>query len=1086
MVEPMSLSVEQLVYTSFPDLGNRVLASKNLPQAIQESFMQAVVHPYWQSQSLAEQSLGGQAPVGQSPAGRTARAAYLHQFSSDRTLFGWMYCDPSTQDAEDWTTHFVCYYTTRKLDGILLDGIFNCLETGPKTQLERLEGQKELESMDIPVSGEYTAARLGVAIPSSVRARSRLLLYKEKLLQFFLPVEMPQEIPTRGDRPASAQNPATSQNKRLESPPGPKLPTPQSFPELNFVQATQKVALLIGVSKSSLGFQTLPGVEKDLEALKEVLTAPTIGAFNAVKTLLNPDSQKMAEEIERFLSTCPADSLALLYFSGHGIWDSQGTLCLTASASRRGPQQKIVRSTFLSADFLSAVLRDSAAQHSVLVLDCCLSEDGSPKEPARKRRLEQLRQRFTEAGTRVLASSTAIHQTGVQKGHRLSAYTSYLVEGLATGIADSDEDDTISLDEWHTYAMRKVQLASPALRPALYRLPNQPVLAIAKLSEPDPKLQYRREVERCIKNGNISLVNQLILDKSQKTLQLAAADCIKIKAEMLKPHQEYQQKLRQYATAFLNQVQQDGGSRRPLSSEVLRLKDALGLTDADTVPIQAEIFQQLSAVQAPLAKALAPTNGSLPLWNPSRVQSLLRSRPMQTILGQAAALPSVLTSRIRTSRIGISRVGISRVGISWIRTSRIGLVEGWIGRFSQTLRNQSPKSFIATLDQWLRDKSTASIFAGVTPVTVLLGVSVAVLLLTATIFDAQQQQRKKRALTQLDPLLQQRDYDKCVADAQLTLRRLGSFPQIQTLFEQCQAGLSWKNTEASTLSQPSSTVQAIVFGQSGRLLASGGEDANIQIWDVGTKTLLRTLEGHNGRIRSLAANPEGTILASGSRDKTIKLWQFSTGKLLRTLEGHQGTVQSVGFVPKRQLLASGSEDGTLRLWNTATGKLVRSLAGDKLAIRAIAISADGKTLVSSGANKAITFWNLDNGKPIRTVKRHTDRVTSLASNGNLFVSGSLDQTVKVWRFSDGMLLRTLSRQNTGPVQSLAFSPSNAPSDSIVATASGATVELQEAYSSKLLNQFSGSSSEVSATAYSPDGKTLAIARRNKLLSLLRR
>jgi Caspase domain/WD domain, G-beta repeat len=1067
MVEHMSLSIEQLVYTSFPDLGNRVLASKNLPQAIQESFMQAVVHPYWQSQSLAEQSLGGQASVGQSPVGRTARAAYLHQFSSDQTLFGWMYCDPSTQDSEDWTTHFVCYYTTRKLDGILLDGIFNCLETGPKTQLERLEGKKELESMDIPVSGEYTAARLGVAIPSSVRARSRLLLYKEKLLQFFLQVEMPQESPTRGDRPTSAQNPASSQNKRLESPTGPKLPTLQSFPKLDFVQAKQKVALLIGVSKSSLGFQTLPGVEKDLEALKEVLTAPTIGAFEAVKTLLNPDSQKMAEEIERFLSTCPADSLALLYFSGHGIWDSQGTLCLTAGASRRGPQQKIVRSTFLSADFLSAVLKDSAAQHSVLVLDCCLSEDGSPKEPARKRRLEQLRQQFTEAGTMVLASSTAIHQTGVQKGHRSSAYTSYLVEGLATGIADLDEDDTISLDEWHTYAMRKVQLASPALRPALYRFPNQPVLAIAKLSEPDPKLQYRREVERCIKNGSISLVNQLILDKSQKTLQLAAADCIKIRAEMLKPHQEYQQKLRQYATAFLNQVQQDGGSRRPLSSEVLRLKDALGLTDADTVPIQAEIFQQLSAVQAPLAKALTPTNGSPPLWNPSRVQSLLRSRPtLQTILEQAAALPSVFTSRIGTGRIGFA--------------------DGWIGRFSQTLRNQSPKSFIATLSQWYRDKSTASILAGVTPVTVLLGGSVAVLLLTATIFDAQQQQRKKRALTQIEPLLQQRDYDKCVADAQLSLRRLGAFPQIQTLFEQCQAGLSWKNTEASTLPQPSSAVQAMVFGQSGSLLASGGEEANIQVWDVGTKTLLRTLEGHNGRIRSLATNPEGTLLASGSRDKTIKLWQFSTGKLLRTLEGHQGTVQSVGFVPKQQLLASGSEDGTIRLWNTATGKLVRSLSGDKLAIRAIAISADGKTLASSGANKAITFWNLDNGKPIRTMKRHTDRVTSLASNGNLFASGSLDQTVKVWRFSDGMLLRTLSRQNTGPVQSLAFSPSNAPSDSIVATASGATVELQDAYSGKLLNQFSGSSSEVSATAYSPDGKTLAIARRNKLFSLLRR
>jgi Caspase domain/WD domain, G-beta repeat len=1069
MVEPMSLSVEQLVYTSFPDLGNRVLASKNLPQAIQQSFMQAVVHPYWQSQSLRAQSLEERPSGSPSPIGRIARAAYLHQFSSDQTLFGWMYCDPSTQDSEDWTTHFVCYYTTQKLDGILLDGIFNSLETGPKTQLEGLEEEKELESMTVPISGEYISTRLGVMIPSSVRARSRLLLYKEKLLQFLLPVEVPLEVQPRSERPVAAQNSPSAPIKLLELLAPPKAPILQSFPELDFVQTTQKVALLIGVSKSSLGFQTLPGVEKDVEALKQVLTDPAVGGFKTVKTLLNPDSQKMAEEIESFLSTCPPDSVALLYFSGHGIWDSQGTLCLTTSASRRGPQQKIVRSSFLSADFLGAVLKDSAARHPVLVLDCCLSEDGSPRESARKRRLEEFRQQFTEARTIVLASSVAIHHTGVQKGHRLSAYTSYLVEGLATGIADLDEDGAISLDEWHTYAMRKAQLASPALRPALYRSPSQPMLAIAQ-SEPDPKLRYRREVERCIKNGNISLVNQLILDKSQKTLQLAATDCIKIKAEMLKPHQEYQQKLRQYATVFLNQVQQDGRDRRPLSSQVLRLKDALGLTDADTIPIQTEVSQQLTVAQIPLSKALAPTESMTQPWTVSRAQFLLRSRPalqatLQAVLEQAAAVPSAFTS--------------------WL-----GSAKGWVSRFSQVLRNQRPQSLIATLDRldrWRRDNSTASIFTGVTPITVLLGVSVVVLLLTATLFDLQQQQRRKRALTQLNTVLQQRDYDKCVADAQLLLRQLGSFPRIQTLFEQCQAGLSWKNTEASTLPQPSSTVQAMVFDQSGSLLASSGEDANIQIWDVGTKTLLRTLEGHRNRIGSLAASPDGTTLASGSRDKTIKIWQFSTGKLLHTLQGHQGTVRSVSFVPQGHLLASGSEDGTIRLWNTETGKLVRALAGDKSAIRAIAVSADGKTLVSSGFNKAaIAFWNLDNGKPIRTIKGHTDRITSLASNGNLFASGSLDKTVKVWRFSDGTLLRTLSGQNTGPVQSLAFSPSNAPSSSVVATASGATLELQEAYTGKFLNQFSGSPSEVSATAYSPDGKTLAIARQNKLLSILRR
>ncbi|HEY0323717.1 MAG TPA: hypothetical protein VGC66_22380, partial [Pyrinomonadaceae bacterium] len=61
--------------------------------------------------------------------------------------------------------------------------------------------------------------------------------------------------------------------------------------------------------------------------------------------------------------------------------------------------------------------------------------------------------------------------------------------------------------------------------------------------------------------------------------------------------------------------------------------------------------------------------------------------------------------------------------------------------------------------------------------------------------------------------------------------------------------------------------------------------------------LARTLEGHASVVSSIAFDPEGEMLASGGGDNTVRLWEASSGKLLRTLEGHTGNVLSIAFDP---------------------------------------------------------------------------------------------------------------------------------------------------------------------------------------------
>jgi hypothetical protein len=387
-----------------------------------------------------------------------------------------------------------------------------------------------------------------------------------------------------------------------------------------------KIALLIGVSTYQPGLNALPSAEKDVQKLQQVLQTPEIGGFEQVKSVVNPDPIEMQREIEMLFGDRDKDDLVFLFFTGHGIKDDSGKLYFATSLTQKTPKGELIKSTAVPASFVQEIMGNSRSRRQVLMLDCCFSGAFAEGMTAKDDGRVDVQRQLGGEGRAVLTSSTSSQYSFEQQGSDLSVYTRYIVEGIETGAADQDNDGDIGIDELHEYAKRKVQEMAPAMKPEIYAIKEGFTIKLARALVGDPKLCYRRDVERFAERGEISDIARMALDARWQRLRLAAEEAEAIETEVLKPYRTYRIHLRQYEQAFLEAVTQEFPLSDTTCADLDFLKNALALRNEDVRPIEGRILasrgvvpgtaSSTPAVPTPLVSGAAPTERWEPMVQP--------------------------------------------------------------------------------------------------------------------------------------------------------------------------------------------------------------------------------------------------------------------------------------------------------------------------------------------------------------------------------------------------------------------------------------------------------------------------------------
>uniref|UniRef100_A0A2K5KBH0 SCAP beta-propeller domain-containing protein n=1 Tax=Colobus angolensis palliatus TaxID=336983 RepID=A0A2K5KBH0_COLAP len=145
-------------------------------------------------------------------------------------------------------------------------------------------------------------------------------------------------------------------------------------------------------------------------------------------------------------------------------------------------------------------------------------------------------------------------------------------------------------------------------------------------------------------------------------------------------------------------------------------------------------------------------------------------------------------------------------------------------------------------------------------------------------------------------------------------------------------------------------------------LVTGSQDHTLRVFRLEDSCCLFTLQGHSGAITTVYID-QTMVLASGGQDGAICLWDVLTGSRVSHVFAHRGDVTSLTCTTSC-VISSGLDD-LISIWDRSTGIKFYSIQQDLGCGASLGVISDN--LLVTGGQGCVSFWDLNYGDLLQTV-----------------------------------------------------------------------------------------------------------------------
>jgi WD40 repeat protein len=285
-----------------------------------------------------------------------------------------------------------------------------------------------------------------------------------------------------------------------------------------------------------------------------------------------------------------------------------------------------------------------------------------------------------------------------------------------------------------------------------------------------------------------------------------------------------------------------------------------------------------------------------------------------------------------------------------------------------------------------------------------------------------------------------------------------------------------------------SAVTALAFDPHGRVLAIGGEDGTIRLWEVPHQKALGLPLRLTNPVQTVTFAVDGKRLLIGTTEGAR--WYDLTGRMTcepdpdragRMNDQTSSDVKATAVSPDTRTLAiarSRAADGLTRGWvelrDAATGRSLRRTSDQPYALAGVIYSPDSKWLLTWGTGpKSARLWDTATLQDSRPVVRSLDAQINQAvfsRDGRSLLLGCRDGKARLWNVDrDVEIVPEHGPRHAYPVTAVAFDPQRSR---VVTGCHAGTLRVWDATRGTMLNESRQNAGEIVVLAFSPDGKTL--------------